>query len=67
MKFTFSVGSSIERERARDADEYRWKSKLEQSASLSKNFAMNSSKKNLIKRPYDVHEDSYRTKPRYHR
>ena len=45
MKFTFSVGSSIERCGGDHHDQYRSKSKIEESASLGKNFMMNSQKK----------------------
>lgn len=67
MKFTFSMGSTIERDKAKKTSEYRSKSRLEESTSFSKNLAYERSSKFIKNQPYEVIEENYKSKPRYHR
>lgn len=67
MKFAFSSGSTIERDKSRRTNEYRCKSKIEDAEALI-NHASNGNGRNHIKnKPYDQSQDNYNTKPRYHR
>lgn len=65
MKFTFSMGATIEKERATANSQYRWKSKLDDKNSIRKDLDYDSAVKYSQHKPYRGLHKSYKSRPRY--